>query len=107
MLQIEDTEYFNSVLEFANKMGDKYKQNLEKKLEFLENYGGSKEYCTCKLFKDWAQYSFGFVLEKDGKRMFNGGLIYHGQTPGEHRENPLAVNLNMLNGTEVLWSIHT
>jgi len=112
VLLIEDKNYFDVVVEHAKRLGmyDKNDENdgtLASRLEYLEKYGGKTE-TRVTLFKDFAPYSFGFVIEqKSGdawNHVFTGGLIFHG-TPyedGADGRPPSAANLRLFG-----WSIHT
>lgn len=90
MLVIEDQSHFDVVVEFAKKSnlydGDD-NGALKKKLEYLERYGGDGgERTRVRLFRDFAPYSFGFVIEQksDGEwcHLFTGGLLFHGAHDG-------------------------
>ena len=50
------------------------------------------------LYKDFAPYSFYFEQMKDGNRIMNGGLLYHGNP-----DQSFAVQLI----SSIGWSIHT
>ena len=82
-------------------------EQLMGRLDYLDTYGNGDTRCT--LFKDFAPQSFEFLLERqvDGewRRMFNGGLIYHGQHDrgGDGGAPTFSVTLNPTKG----WSIHT
>jgi len=113
--------YLQSVKDFAKQIGKE--DDLDKKLDYLHNYANQdrnhdvdeklpeeKHYTRCLLFKDFAPYSFEFMMERkndDGEyvRWFNGGLIFHGNHDGFGSGSypTLSVCLNPTDG----WSIHT
>ncbi len=100
-------EHFEMVKAFAEET-DQMDQ-LQVKLDFLDGFGGEPKNVRCLLFKDFAPYSFYFVLEKhvEGKwkRWFNGGLIYHGahDNGGDGGAPTYSVCLTPIRG----WSVHT
>jgi len=81
---------------------------LEERLRFLEEYAGG-ENTRCRLFPDFAPYSFEFVMQRRVKGewiyWFAGGLIYHGPHDGHGSgAGPaFAVTVEPTRG----WSIHT
>jgi len=84
-------------------------EDLQKNLDYLGTYAGA-ERTRCRLFPDFAPYSFEFVMEKldsegQWKRWFNGGLVYHGGHDGHGSGSAptLAVTVSPTTG----WSIHT
>jgi hypothetical protein len=118
MLVIENQQYFDEVVTFAKKIDlyDKNKDNaaLESRLNYLGTYGGKDgdgaDKTRVRLFRDFAPYSFSFVIEsKDTtgtwSTWFNGGLIYHGPHDGNGSGSAptFAVTLSPTLG----WSIHT
>jgi hypothetical protein len=121
MLIVEDQDHFASVVAFAQRIGlyepvqtEERTSSLKGRLDYLAGYGGKNEAgedtSRVRLFKDWAPYSFGFVIERrvqDGswKHFMNGGLLYHGTHDGNGSgEAPtFAVTLTPTSG----WSIHT
>lgn len=88
-----------------------FEKQLWEQLEYLRNYSDRKT--RCKLWKDFAPYSFYFVmetLEDNGagpvwERWFNGGLIFHGphDRGGDGGAPTFSVNLTPHLG----WSVHT
>lgn len=112
MLKIIDQQYFEEVKEFArrtNRITD-----LEKNLSFLENYAihddDPKDKTVCDIYRDFAPYSFYFVMfvknsRGEYERWFNGGLIFHGKIDnfGSGSAPTFAVTLTPTDG----WSIHT
>ena len=113
MLIIQDQKHFEEVVAFAkkNNMYDVDEPGaLKRRLDYLENYGGDPQTVRARLFKDFAPYSFGFVLEKksatgDWATWFEGGLLYHGAHDGNGSGSAptFAVTLTPTSG----WSIHT
>jgi len=90
-------------IQFARKIGKL--DSLVKNLKYLRDY--SDKETRCLLFRDWAPYSFSFVVQirKNGDwvRWFNGGLIFHGYDGGSGGAPSFAVTLNPTDG----WEIHT
>jgi hypothetical protein len=112
VLLIEDQNYFDVVVEHAKKLGmyDKNDENngtLASRLEYLEKYGGDK--MRVKLFKDFAPYSFGFVIEQKAgegwQHLFTGGLIFHG--PHDGLGSGAAPSFSVALAATIGWSIHT
>lgn len=110
MLNIIDSDYFNEVKEFAEKVGKE--ENLKEKLDYLSTFAdhNNEGLTRCDLYKDFAPYSFYFVInrkDKDGEFQgwINGGLIFHSSHDGfgSGAAPTLAVTLNPTDG----WSIHT
>jgi len=110
MLVINDQEYFNEVLYFAKTTGRQ--DQLQQKLDYLDTYAehGDKGATRCLLGKDFAPYSFGFIMQKrvaseEYDYWFNGGLILHGDhdNGGDGGAPTFSVCLGQING----WSIHT
>ena len=104
MLSIKDQEYFDAVKEFAEKIGKK--DQLQQQLDYLANYGGEGA-TECVLFRDFAPYSFSFVMHKlpNKEFKFNGGVIFHGKHDGGGNGSfpTLSVCLEEADG----WEIHT
>lgn len=113
MLLIENQSHYDEVVAFAkaNNLFDTDEPGaLKRRLDYLESYGGESQTVRARLFKDFAPYSFGFVLEKksaDGewKHWFTGGLLFHGSHDGNGSGSgpTFAVTLTPTTG----WSIHT
>jgi hypothetical protein len=117
MLIIENSAHFDDVVAFAKKI-DLYEgesnASLKSRLEYLKNYGGKNgdgsDRSRVRMSKDFAPYSFYFVIEqkdRDGewRTLFNGGLLYHGPHDGHGSgaAPTFAVSLTPTTG----WSIHT
>lgn len=104
MIELHDSDHFIDVLKFASSVGAADK--LADKLQYLTQYGDGKN--TCHVFRDWAPYSFEFVMHHaDGSRWFNGGLIYSG--PGQPLDGSapaLTVGIGV-DSSQHGWSIHT
>lgn len=115
--------YMESVRAFAKERGIEAK--LQERLDYLDTYacrfddgegneGVDRERTKCVLYKDFAPYSFEFVMLKvkdsGGTRLlepwmwFNGGLIYHGQGSSGAEFPELSVRLG---DTDEDWGIHT
>lgn len=112
MLEIHESAI--EAVEKANLLAQKLglEEQLNDRLAYLANYACQEDpqATRCTLYKDFAPYSFEFVISKkkpDGTyvRWFNGGLIYHGphDNGGDGGGPTFAVNINPENG----WSIHT
>lgn len=112
MLEIQNQAHFEEVLAFADKIG--LRKQLDEKLTYLDTYAehGDRGKSRCTLSKDWAPYSFSFVIQVRGERpgsqyatWFVGGLIYHGPHDGHGSGSypTLAVTLEPTHG----WQVHT
>lgn len=111
MLIVEDTQYFETVVEHAKTIGlydGDDNGSLKKKLDYLDNYR-SRESTRTRLFRDFAPHSFGFVIEvKHGdewRHLFTGGLIFHG--PHDGLGSGAAPAFSVTLAASVGWSIHT
>lgn len=87
---------------------------LKSKLDYLGNFACQEDaHATrCKLYPDFAPYSFSFTLEKrrpDGSYVtwFNGGLIYHGPHDGGGNGGAPTYAVSLAGTTEPRWEIHT
>jgi len=109
-LEINNKEYFEEVLAFADKVG--LRAQLDEKLKCLDEYAehGDRGKTRCHLSPDLAPHSFGFVIERrvdddDYQPWFVGGLILHGahDNSGDGSFPTLAVSMNPTVG----WQIHT
>lgn len=112
-------EYFEEVERFADASGRKEQfLNRLKRLvwgdtsdEELTVWGRPCKKVRARLYKDFAPYSFEFVLEvlyedeNDWIFQFNGGLIFHGDhdNGGDGGGPTFSVNLSPQDG----WSVHT
>ncbi len=116
MLKIENQRHYDEVVAFAKKHnlyeGTDDNTSLKSRLDYLEQYGcrGDKDGTRVRLFRDFAPYSFGFVIEvknADGgwECLFHGGLVFHGHHDGHGNGSAptFAVTLEPTAG----WSIHT
>jgi hypothetical protein len=121
MLIIENQAHFDEVIAFAKKNG-KYEpaaseegnSYLKNRLDYLENYGGKdadgESRMRVRLLKDFAPYSFGFVIEGRGddgqyQHVLTGGLLFHGPVDGygSGAGPTFSVTLTPVDG----WQIHT
>jgi len=122
MLIIENQAHFDEVIAFAKKSG-KYEpaaaeeartSYLKNRLDYLESYGGKgaagESRMRVRLFKDFAPYSFGFVIEERGadnqyQHVLTGGLLFHGAVDGYGSGSgpTFSVTLTPVDG----WQIHT
>ena len=91
-------EYFEQVERFAHDTG-----RLEQFYSRLEQLCSNGD--TVRLFRDFAPHSFEFVRMRNGMRLYNGGLIFHGSHDGGGNGGAptYSVSLNPVDG----WSIHT
>ncbi len=104
MIEFNEPSHLLNTLKFAAEVGAA--SQLIERLEYLNTYAGGEN--TCRLFKDWAPYSFVFNITKpDGQFWFNGGLIYSG--PGQPLDGSapaLTVGIG-IDSSKHNWSIHT
>ena len=102
MLEVISPEYLAEVRQFAEENG--FSEDLEKKLEYLKNYGCKDDPKACKccigppMFKqansfEFCWYRYNEATGEYDRRWFNGGLIFHG--------DPKNTNLNSA------WGVHT
>lgn len=116
MLMIDDMDYYDEVINAAKKAGmfdnEELQGSLKSRLEYLDTYADheKKGLTRCRLFKDFAPYSFAFVMEKrtqegDYKRWFNGGLIFHGKMDSGVGFPTLSVRIGDI--SKAGWSVHT
>lgn len=110
-LEIKNQQHFDEVLAFADKVG--LRKQLDEKLKYLDEYAehGDRGKSRCHLSKDFAPYSWGFVIEVRGadgeyRHWFTGGLLFHGphDNGGDGSFPTLAVTIG---GAVHGWSIHT
>lgn len=94
-----DEKYFDKVLAFAQET--KQVESLRNAISRL----GRDENDELFLYKDFAPYSFEFVLKRKGEALFNGGIIYHGSHDGGGNGDAptYSVSLSPTQG----WSVHT
>jgi len=88
MLDVRCPEHMKEVREFAKKEG--IEDNLQKRLDYLANYGESETRCIVTL-DIYGGHSFGLVMQRKTEddtwdNWWVGGLIYHehDQTWGVH-----------------------
>ncbi len=95
---------------FADRVG--LRDDLEQQLRYLDEYAehGDRGRTCCRLYRDGAPYSFGFVMtvRREGgvyRTWFNGGLLFHGphDRGGDGGAPTFAVCLSPTTG----WAIHT
>ncbi len=107
MLDDKTHGYLDEVRKFAKKIN--MDKQLQKELDYLSSYSGNDTRCI--LMKDFAPYSFTFLMQKEAKDgeyqdWFNGGLVFHGQhdSYGSGGGAPtFATCVTPMNG----WSVHT
>ncbi len=101
-IKIMDRKHYDEVFMFAC-VSDKL-DSFMRNYTYLRDYAGGK--CVCELYKDFAPYSFYFVMrDQNGEIWFNGGMIFHGQIDGYGSGSAptFSVTLEPCDG----WSIHT
>ncbi len=117
MLVIENQPHFDEVVAHAKAIGlyeGEKNDSLKNRLDYLAHYAGKNndgsDKTRVRLFKDFAPYSFGFVIESkdendDWSTWFHGGLLFHGAHDGNGSGTSptLAVTLT----PSVGWVIHT
>jgi hypothetical protein len=91
---IKCEERYKEATEFAEKTGNKTLQDCLNRIEQWEKNRQSEYF----LYKDFAPYSFYFEEYKDGERLLNGGIIYHGNP-----DQSYSVTMDSTIG----WQIHT
>ena len=105
-LVIECKDHYNAVLDFAIK--NHAEAQLRSRLARLEQMC-NEPLTRCYLHKDFAPYSFAFMLETPGsqRRPIVGGLIYNGPgQPGDGSGPAYSVNIDPPADLHS-WSIHT
>lgn len=107
MQEVED--FLHDLANQAHPLADKARAEFEKRIAYLENYGGAvsegdpRRRFRVVLGRDWSPMSFTiswYRLDmKTGEYVasFRGGLIWHGGA-----NDPLCVTL-----TPCLWGVHT
>lgn len=108
-----DEEYMKSVRAFAESRG--LTSKLEKTLSYLDGYADHDKNgrTQCRLFKDWAPYSFRFSMmvrkspESPYEFWFNGGVIFHGQHDGGGSGEAPTFSVSLAGTTDERWEIHT
>ena len=112
MLKVMCEEHLAAVRAHADALGAQARQSLEEQLSYLEHFAGDT--CECELSKDFAPWSFSFVLYKvlegqERRRWFNGGLIYYGPRESGVGAPQLSVSLNVFTdaGAKARWEVHT
>jgi hypothetical protein len=95
---------------FADGVG--LRQQLEEQLKYLDEYAehGDRGKTCCRLYRDGAPYSFGFVMTVRGaggifRNWFSGGLLLHGAHDG-HGSGAAPTFAVCLQPT-VGWTVHT
>jgi hypothetical protein len=97
-----DDEYLAKVLEFAERRG--IKENFLDRLNWLGKGAVFGTKSECRLFKDFAPYSFEFMHVVNGKAAMNGGLLYFG--PGDTGVDAPQLSVR-IGETKEGWEIHT
>lgn len=94
----------DEIKDFASKNG--MTESLEKVLKRFDVYENNQQDSVVTLYPDWAFMSLYFEWDsKNGQRIMNGGVIYHGphDNGGDGGSPTFSVNLEPHHG----WSIHT
>jgi len=91
------------IIHFAqeNRIADQFINVLARFYQHLANG------CTINLYADWAPYSLGFSVMRDGKLSFNGGIIYHGPHDNGGDGSMSTLSVSMDNDSKPHWSMHT
>jgi hypothetical protein len=112
MLIIENQQHFDEVREFARSVGAV--AELQRRLDFLANFGGDAAKVRCRLYSDFAPHSFFWRMEYSSLEGWQtglvGGLIYSGPgAPSDGSAPSFSVSLNpdAAAGRTHMWSIHT
>ncbi len=114
-MDVKCQPHLDKVKAYAKSLGEEAEQELQRGLEYLENFRGGE--CHCELLWDSAPYSFYFNLygpkKEDGSRplWFNGGLIYHRAGSSGVGAPEFAVDLDAVFSPEKAakhrWTVHT
>lgn len=104
MLNVKCEEYFEKVVAWAKE--NNIYDDLKKNLDFLDDYAG-RDKTECLLFKDFAPYSFYFLMMKDGKTWFNGGMIFHSAHDGGGDGGAPTFSVCVNPDTKPHWQVHT
>jgi hypothetical protein len=104
MIEFKDPEHLIEVLKFAAENG--CTMRLVEQFDYLTKYGEGDN--ICEVYGDWVPNSFTFLMKHpDGRRWFNGGIIYSGPGQPLNGSGPaFAVSLEKT-GHEHNWSVHT
>ena len=102
-------KHLRNTIAFAKEVGAW--DRLRDRLRWLAQYAPHRNDVSCVVGKDFAPYSFNFLLRTwDGAKwtsMFSGGLIYHGPgAPGDGGAPSFVVDLAQ-DRPEHDWGIHT
>lgn len=99
--------------EHAKKLGPAVVKQFLRQLLHCNRYGAycdegvdpvARKQVRFELYSDWAPFSFSFVVKRNGKFMFNGGLIYQGpDSPADGSGPSFTVSLH----SGVGWFLHT
>lgn len=114
MILIYDPDHFTDIERFAKEVGAL--ENLRERLQYLGTYAqnGGEKITRCKLFKDWADLSFAFMIQilenGEWRDWFNGGLIYSGPgrpSNGSAPQMTVSLDPDAASGAKHMWSVHT
>ena len=101
----ETNGFLQEVRDFADSI--QMRDQLEKQLAYLESFGTRET--RCRLHKDWAPQSFGFVLEirqnGEWKHWLTGGLLFHRAHDRGGDGGPPTFSVSLTPSTG--WQIHT
>ena len=95
---IKDKEHFNEAMEFSRLNAKEKQSSLEDKICQLLLQGFDADELV--LYKDSVPHSFKFELRRNGDRVYNGGIICHGQGV-----ETFSIELSPKEG--IYWSIDT
>jgi hypothetical protein len=101
--------YLAEVRAEADKRG--IRDKLERRLQYLEEYGATPTSTRCTLFRDSAPLSFGLDMQyenEDGslRHAWSGALIFHGRHDG-NGSGAAPTFAVTVEPCEESWSIHT
>src|SRR5262249_9289932 len=103
MLSIRCPDEFRAAIRKARELGGNARASLKLCLQRL----GSGPDCVCELYKDFAPFSFYFVLKRNGKTLFNGGVIFHGRHDGGGNGSAPTFSVSLSSERGERWEIHT
>jgi hypothetical protein len=102
MLHFTDPDYLQAVRDFADAQG--IRDNLEETLNYLDHYGEPGT-TRCTIGPDFAPHSFTLVMERNGRPLWYGGMIYQG--PRQPLDGSGPAFTVSLGAPKQGWSIHT
>ena len=98
-LIISNTEHFTATLAYAKSQPKETKRTFLRSISTINRLKRNLETDEVHIYPDWVDHSFGWSFIKDGKCVYNGGMILHGF------QQTFSVELNPKSYPH--WSIHT